>query len=60
MIYCSWLCSSRGVQLMHTFIFKKEMMDVKRFIDDHLPPIDWTDLWEAFYINTPASTVVEC
>lgn len=35
------------------------MMDVKQFIDKHLPPVDWNDMWEAFYINTPASTVVE-
>lgn len=35
------------------------MMDVKQFIDKHLPPVDWNDVWEAFYINTPASTVVE-
>lgn len=31
---------SRELQLIHTSIFKQEMMDVKQFIDKHLPPVD--------------------
>lgn len=36
---------------MRTFLFEQEMMDVKQFIDKHLPPVDWHDTWEAFYIK---------